>query len=190
LPQRSAGNAFHVGMASGKLNGVTRRNADGTPVRHRPHLFRSSLGTTRPNSRRPSTAAYVSVVDALSPTGSPGAGVPISGSQGSDLSFRVATPPRATPVMHSPTPPPRPTPPPPHHHPTPPPPPTPRVGWAWRGPFSNPPLFSLSFPFPYYYFYFSSPSYSLHLPLSFTLHTTLTTSLTLFLRRITINTYQ
>ena len=45
LPHRSAGNAFHVGMASGKLNGVMRPH---TPIGRRmliAHLVASSLGT-------------------------------------------------------------------------------------------------------------------------------------------------
>lgn len=57
FPQTSAGNIFHVGMAIGKLNGVT---IPATPIGRRKliaHLLRSSLGTVCPNSRRPSTAA-------------------------------------------------------------------------------------------------------------------------------------
>ncbi len=57
FPHSSAGNIFHVGIASGKLNGVIRPV---TPMGRRKliaHLWRSSDGTTRPNSRRPSVAA-------------------------------------------------------------------------------------------------------------------------------------
>ena len=57
LPQSSAGNVFHVGIASGKLNGVM---SPATPIGRRmlmAHFERSSLGTTWPNRRRPSVAA-------------------------------------------------------------------------------------------------------------------------------------
>ena len=57
FPQSSAGNIFHVGIASGKLNGVMSPT---TPIGRRKliaHLVRSSDGTVWPNSRRPSVAA-------------------------------------------------------------------------------------------------------------------------------------
>ena len=57
FPQSSAGNIFHVGIAIGKLNGVMMPQ---TPIGRRKliaHLFRSSLGTVCPKSRRPSVAA-------------------------------------------------------------------------------------------------------------------------------------
>ena len=57
FPQSSAGNIFHVGMAIGKLNG---QMSPATPMGRRydiAHLFRSSDGTVRPNSWRPSVAA-------------------------------------------------------------------------------------------------------------------------------------
>jgi len=57
FPHRSAGNIFHVGIASGKLNGVM---SPATPIGRRKliaHLLRSSEGTVRPNSRRPSVWA-------------------------------------------------------------------------------------------------------------------------------------
>ncbi len=57
LPQRSAGNDFQVGIASGKLNGVTSPQ---TPIGRRKliaHLFASSLGTVWPKSWRPIVAA-------------------------------------------------------------------------------------------------------------------------------------
>ena len=57
FPQTSAGNIFHVGIASGKLNGVMM---PATPIGRRKliaHLLRISLGTVWPNSRRPSLAA-------------------------------------------------------------------------------------------------------------------------------------
>ena len=57
LPQSSAGNPFHVGMASGKLNGVMSPH---TPMGRRmlmAHLLASSLGTVCPKRRRPSVAA-------------------------------------------------------------------------------------------------------------------------------------
>ena len=57
FPQSSAGNIFQVGIASGKLNGVMMPHR---PIGRRKlmaHLFRSSLGTVWPKSRRPSVAA-------------------------------------------------------------------------------------------------------------------------------------
>jgi hypothetical protein len=57
FPQSSAGNIFHVGMASGKLKGVMM---PATPIGRRKliaHLLRSSLGTVCPKRRRPSVAA-------------------------------------------------------------------------------------------------------------------------------------
>ena len=57
FPQTSAGNIFQVGIAIGKLNGVT---IPATPIGRRKliaHLLRSSLGTVCPNRRLPSTAA-------------------------------------------------------------------------------------------------------------------------------------
>src|ERR1019366_9831958 len=57
LPHTSAGKIFHVGIASGKLNGVM---IPATPIGRRKliaHLFLSSLGTVCPNNLRPSVAA-------------------------------------------------------------------------------------------------------------------------------------
>ena len=57
FPHRSAGNIFQVGIAIGKLNGVM---SPATPIGRRKliaHLLRSSEGTVRPNSRRPSVWA-------------------------------------------------------------------------------------------------------------------------------------
>ena len=57
FPHSSAGNIFQVGIASGKLNGVM---SPARPIGRRKliaHLWRSSDGTVRPNSRRPSVCA-------------------------------------------------------------------------------------------------------------------------------------
>jgi hypothetical protein len=56
LPQRSAGNSFHVGIAKGKFHGVI--NAQ-TPIGDRTdmaNLSGSSDGVVSPKSRRPSPA--------------------------------------------------------------------------------------------------------------------------------------
>src|ERR1035437_6476745 len=79
FPRTSAGNIFHVGIASGKLNGVM---IPATPIGRRKliaHLFRNSLGTVCPNNLRPSVAASnaVSIPSCTSPRVS-ASGFPIS----------------------------------------------------------------------------------------------------------------
>ena len=87
LPQMSAGNIFHAGMAIGKFHGViaaTTPNGSRTAIAH---LLGSSDGTSKPFNRRPSPAMYIamSMASCTSPSAS-GKTLPISRVSSSPIS--------------------------------------------------------------------------------------------------------
>src|SRR5260370_17742601 len=68
LPQTSAGNSFHDGMAMGKFHGVIMPHTPTGMRTDMANLLGSSEGTVCPNMRRPSPPMYYSLSTPSSPS--------------------------------------------------------------------------------------------------------------------------